>query len=477
MAKAIKTKTETRVQRAVDRSANQLNKPYELEKKIDELVELVQNTLVDSKAKLQFLSAFGVGSEHGEYFTCHKCGRVLSSKDFYISTEFGCESGIAPICKDCAASLARPIIDGYPSEPTKESVCKALDFLRKPFIEKVWDSSVSEAANMDSGRVLWDAWSAYARLIQMKNYYGLNYSNSDFYTGGLTSLEDSANTTRDQEIIDSFEKNKSDTLRLLGYLPFEQEKTVDQPFLYAQLIGFLDSSEEGNDDMMRTSSIISIVRSFLQLNQIDDMIAKLSQDVKNLEVNVPKLKALQQMKANISSMITKLAQESCISLKNTKNAKKGENTWTGKLKKIKELNLREGEVNGFDLNTCKGMMQVMEMSDASIMKQLHLDESEWSDMVAEQRAMIRDLQNKLDFYTEAARIILRENIDLRDTLNEHNLLNESCLVDIEDLYSPLISNYSKFLEEESLTEEVEEVIEEDDFESPDLVVEEGEADE
>ena len=77
-----------------------------------------------------------------------------------------------------------------------------------------------------------------------------------------------------------------------------------------------------------------------------------------------------------------------MSLKHNKNASKGENTWTGKIKKLRDMDLRDAEVNGFDINTCRGMQQVLEMSDASIMKQLDLDESEWSDMVAEQRKMI-----------------------------------------------------------------------------------------
>ena len=178
----------------------------------------------------------------------------------------------------------------------------------------------------------------------MVNYYTMTYRNSDNYTGGVFSLEDMADNAlpKDREIIEQFEKNKSDTLRLLGYLPFEKEKLSDQPFLYSQLIGFLDSSEEGNDDMMRTASIISIVRGFLQASNIDDMVAQLSQDYRNAEKNIATIKALQGMKAQILGSVNNLAKESCISLKNSKHSIKGENTWTGKIKKIKELNLRDG---------------------------------------------------------------------------------------------------------------------------------------
>ena len=200
-------------------------------------------------------------------------------------------------------------------------------------------------------------------------------------------------------------------------------------------MGILDSSEDANEDMMRTASAISIVRGFLQQSKIDDTVAKLMCDISNIEKNSATIKSLQESKGKITSVITSLAQDSCISLKHNKNAKKGENTWTGKIKKIKGLNLRGSEVNGFDIDTCRGMQQVQEISDASIMKQLALDESEWSDMVAEMRVVNVDLRKERDAYQELNRILLRENLDLRDTLRENDMLEENSLKDLRDLYS------------------------------------------
>ena len=113
------------------------------------------------------------------------------------------------------------------------------------------------------------------------------------------------------------------------------------------------------------------------------------------------------------------------------------------LKKVKIHGLvksKKSKVNGFDIWTCKGMQQVMEMSDASIMKQLRLDDSEWSDMVADQRVMIRTLQEQKNNYEEISRILLRENIDLRDFLKENELLDTSRLVNLDDLYACFTSD-------------------------------------
>lgn len=374
---------------------------------------------------------------------CYLCDTHKAKDKFYVSTDPMNKSGLTPICKDCAKKIALQMKSGK-EEPTKESVQLALRYLNKPFLEKVWDSSIQEVENLASGRVKSNVWMAYARQIAMPNYVGMTYFDSDHFVKYKQETKNTKEAITEEELIenhmgqdtyDNYIKNKEDVVRLLSYDPFEKEDIADQPFLYSQLLGLLDSSEDANEDMMRTSSAISIVRGFLQQAKIDDTVSKLMSDISKIESNSATIKSLQESKAKITSVITSLAQDSCISLKHNKNAKKGENTWTGKIKKIKDLNLREGEVNGFDLETCRAMRQVMDLSNASIMKTLNLDESEWSDMVAEQRQKIIELQRDLDKYIEISRILLRENLDIKDYLKDKNIDLDMNLVNLNDLFS------------------------------------------
>ena len=380
---------------------------------------------------------------------CYMCDKHKPKIQFYKSTDPKIASGITPICKACAYDIAmRKDANGEYHEPTKDSLKEALKYLNKPYLESVFNSSVQEANNDAIGRTKNNFFTSYMKNIAMTNYYGLTWQDSDMFKEHIVyedekTAEDVVNGREDQDTYADFIKNKNDVIRLLSYDPFEQETISDQPFLYAQLLGLLDSSEEGNDDMLRTSSCISIVRAFLQQSKIDDSISKLMSDISQLQKNSGTIKSLQDSKKALTGIIKDLAAESCISLKNSKNAKKGENTWTGKVKRIKELNLREGEVNGFDIWTAKGMQQVMELSDASIMKQLRLDESEWSDMVAEQRTIIRSLQDERDNYQEISRILLRENIDMRDYLQDNDLLDENTLINLDDLYSVFSAEYEE----------------------------------
>lgn len=376
---------------------------------------------------------------------CYLCNTHKSRDKFYVSTDPLNKSGLTPICKDCARKIAFKIgKDKVEHTPDKESVIEAMRYLNKPFYSKLWDASIQESENLASGKVRSNGYLSYVKNVAMGQYNGATFKDSDMFTSAIITNNSLTEEINEEKLIeqhagldtyDSFLKNKNDVIRLLSYDPFEKEDIVDQPFLYSQLLGILDSSEDANEDMMRTSSAISIVRGFLQQSKIDDTVAKLMCDISNIERNSATIKSLQESKGKITSVITSLAQDSCISLKHNKNAKKGENTWTGKIKKIKELNLREGEVNGFDLETCKAMKQVMDLSNASIMKTLALDESEWSDMVAEQRQKIIDLQRDLDKYIEISRILLRENLDIKDYLKDQNISLDMNLVNLNDLFS------------------------------------------
>lgn len=380
-------------------------------------------------------------------YLCPHCLKEKKKSEFYMSTDPRVLTGITSICKDCVRKIALAWDDNRQEfgACTKKTVMDALEYIDRPFLETLWNSSYAEWADDTKQKRRTTIWDAYIKNVGLKNYNGLRWRDGDIFqtyiedakqVAALESgnVEAAQTLISSQEVNNEFEKNRKDVIRLLGYDPFEGEKLEDQPLLYSQLIGYLDSGGDGNEDMMRTSSAITIVRGFSQQSKIDDKIARA---MANTNVNPAELKTLLDAKKNLSSTISNLAEQSCLSLKHNKNASKGENTWTGKIKKLKDMDLRAAEVNGFDIGTCRGMQQVLEISDASIMKQLALDESEWSDMVAEQRQTIVNLQKERDVYREVNRIILRENLDLRDTLEENSLLDVSNLQNLKELFSPL----------------------------------------
>lgn len=67
-------------------------------------------------------------------------------------------------------------------------------------------------------------------------------------------------------------------------------------------------------------------------------------------------------------------------------------------------------------------------------------------MVATMREEIKKLRSERDSYQEINRLLLRENLDLKDYIDEKGILTPENLQNLKDLYSPFHGDYS---EEES----------------------------
>lgn len=373
-------------------------------------------------------------------YLCPYCNKEKKASEFYMSSDPLVMTGKTTMCKECAEKIARNW-DGRTGEfgdCTKASVQEALERLDKPYFDKIWDASYFEYINDNNPKKRTNIWASYIKNIGLPQYKTLRWRDGDLFTNykemalkqaqqevGIASSDEVA---KSQEINEEYEKNRSDVIRLLGYDPFEKEQEEDKPLLYSQLIGYLDLGGD-NEDMMRTSSAITIVRGFLQQAKLDDMIAK-AMSSPNVSNKSGEIKSYLDSKQKVSSTISQLAEQSCLSLKHNKNASKGENTFTGKIKKLKEINLRDAEVNAFDIGTAEGMRQVADISNASIMKQIALDENDYTEMLAKQREMIVKLQEKADINEEKTRILLRENLDLKKYIESQGIdISSMCTKD------------------------------------------------
>ena len=375
----------------------------------------MKKRIIELEEKLEKFQSYGY---------CYLCDTHKSKDKFYVSTDPLNKSGITPICKECARKLALRIDkNGDEHEPTKESVQLALFYLNKPYINTVWDASVQESENLIAGKTKSNVWTSYAKNVAMGQYVGKTYRDSDFFKEKVIYDDEKTveNSESNPDIIDAFEQNKKDAIRLLGYDPFAKESISDQPFLYSNLIGYLDASEDANEDRMRISSIVEIVKGFNHIEKINDIIAKLMSDMQQIDRNIIVIKNLEDTKNKITTSVLNLAKDNGISLKHSVNASKGENTWTGRVRKMKEMNLREQETNLYDVEYSAGLSQVADISNASIIKQIRLDENDYNDMLNQQRDLINKYKKIADEYEEKARILLRENLDLKDLIKSKGI--------------------------------------------------------
>ena len=357
-----------------------------------------------------------------EKFLCYCCGDTKPRSKFYTSTDPFNSVKLTCYCKECLERIAR----NYNStrkefgEVTKQSLMLACERADVPYLEKLWDASYNEVHDPSLKQPKTNVWAAYIKNVKMPQYNGMRWRDGDLFKEGEEEIHSETTTLpQNQEVLEEYEKNRKDVIRLIGYDPFDKEAEEDKPLLYAQLIGYIDMSGD-NEDMTRILDSIEIVRGYLQLQKLNDMSAKAFSNLSKTGQS-GEIKNYMDTKKKVADVISQLAEQSCISMKHNKNASKGENTFAGKIKKLKELNLREAELNAFDIGTCEGMKQVADISNASIIKQLHLDESDYTEMLAQQRDMIVKLQEQADTKTEEARILLRENVDLKKFIEEKGI--------------------------------------------------------
>jgi hypothetical protein len=78
----------------------------------------------------------------------------------------------------------------------------------------------------------------------------------------------------------------------------------------------------------------------------------------------------------------------------------------------------------YDIDYCKGMQQVAEISAKAQVDQIGFDENVMLEISNIRRELVDDLQKQRDKAVERARLLLVENKDLKDFLKEKGLIDE-----------------------------------------------------
>ena len=225
------------------------------------------------------------------------------------------------------------------------------------------------------------------------------------------------------EVLEEYKTNKKDVIRLIGYDPFSNYPVEqDLPVLYAQLISFID--EETKNDGMKMNAVIQIVQSFNQIQKLNDAINELSSDTQKINANNGTIKQHADTISKLLSGANALAKDNGISVNWNSNKSKGQNTLTGKMRDLDLIGFRAAKINMYDIDYCKGMQQVAEISAKAQVDQIGFDENTFNEINNIRRELVDDLQKQRDKAVERARVLLVENKDLKEFLREKGLIDE-----------------------------------------------------
>ena len=369
-----------------------------------------------------------VAIEEKEEYLCYCCGEKKTKKSFYTSSDPFNGVGINPFCKLCIERIARNYNErtGIYGEVTKTSLCNALERMDLPYKENLWDASYKEVHDPSLKQPKTNIWSAYITNVKLPQYNGERWRDGDLFKDGINiqnDHEDKLASTMTPEVLDEYKTNKKDIIRLIGYDPFANYPVEqDLPVLYAQLISFID--EETKNDGMKMNAVIQIVQAFNQIQKLNDAINELSADTKKLNSNNGTIKQHADTISKLLSGANALAKDNGISVNFNNSKSKGQNTLTGKMKELDLMGFRDAKINMYDLDYCKGMQQVAQISAKAQVDQIGFDENILNELSNIRRELVDDLQKQRDKAVERARLLLVENKDLKEFLKEKGLIDE-----------------------------------------------------
>lgn len=205
-------------------------------------------------------------------------------------------------------------------------------------------------------------------------------------------------------------QNMKYVISTVGYDPFEDLglNESDRKYCFNIMAGYCDTDgivEDGN----KMQGVIEMTNMYCQCKNFTTAI---NEEMRKDEPNDQKIARLTSSKTSMLSSISTIAKDNNIASNYNKNSKQGQNSLTSKMKEMSENDFEAIRVNLFDIKTSEAFKQIDKISNENIANQLTLDNSEFSDIVKEQREIIQEQESAINILQEENRNLKNKIIDL-----------------------------------------------------------------
>lgn len=337
-------------------------------------------------------------------YLCLSCGAEKNETNFYsskYSKMWATGDHKVMICKDCIQRLFDEYTKRYENEFTALKMC--CHYLDVPVYRALYDTIIQKNNFFSVG--------LYLRHLQLGQYKMKSFINS-IVDGELGKTEDEAKEEREAKWSRADKQNMNYCISVCGYDPFEGcgMTDLDRKYCFNILAGYCDSQGVA-DDGHKIQSVITIAQSQLQCRKLDELI---NAELMDKHPDENRIKSLSTTKKQLLDGIAKTAQDNNISSAYNQNSKRGANTLSAKMKEIADNGFESIYVNAFDIETCKAMQQIANISSKAIMDELTFDANDYTDMIKEQRELILDYDARLKKAEEENRILRNKITDLEN---------------------------------------------------------------
>lgn len=329
------------------------------------------------------------GKKH--VITCCCCGKPKYEDYFYLNKASPVFDGIwnrVPICKDCLDSLYRRYALQYDQIASAAAIASIMDL---PYVDAV------ARIHFEDGKFKIGNYVRSQNLSAMKDKTFID----SIVAGEFFDAKDKLKVEVERLWDPQDKRNKKFVIGKFGYDPYESFGFEDADYRSAFNITAKYLEDESIlQDAHKMQSLITMIATIIQSNKVETL---LTYQYRNIHPDVNEIKSLTATKKDLQATISKLAEDNNISSKYQKENKSAQSHLTAKMKEMASADYWEAKPNMFDVRTSAAMRQVADLSHQSIMEQLELTDSDYAQMVKDQRDMIKTLQEKCDRLEEENR--------------------------------------------------------------------------
>ena len=335
-------------------------------------------------------------------FSCYCCGKEYPKQDtnfFKRSSSALWESnnGYFPVCKNCCEDLYAELSNKYGEKNALLLMCHYLDL---PFKEKIY-SDMAINGKIELGKFI--------RSTNMKAA-GKTYADYMLERDMVKPNEEDA-YEENVKLSPTERQNKAYCIQTVGYDPFTSVNFTDEDrrYCFNVLAGYCDSdgvSEDGH----KSQCVVEMTIMHLQNKKMDD---EINQELRLATPNEGRIAKLTNAKTSVLSSIAKMAQDNNISSQYNKNKRYGQGTMSDKIKEIADAGFEAIKVNLYDIKTCNAMKQIADLSNASLIEQISLDENDYVAIIKEQREDVQKLTAQVEELSEENRQLNNKVADMK----------------------------------------------------------------
>lgn len=375
------------------------------------------------------LEHFHIEPNANSTYECCMCHKERPHNEFFRSyslMHLGAmiESGERhlPVCKRCA----KKIFNYYSLQEKALSKvlnhwCQTLDlYYSEDIYKKMIDLHNSRKDTLMESK--FDYITDYITALGRAKKIGLTYWDSPYLQDNIDSMVETEeevvlNPISEKEYPEEFEgwdkedlENYDTILEIYKYDPFRDEPIEDRKKLYYNLVGFSDESIM--DDFSKANAAIDTCRSMQHLEKLNKIRIKLENSEKP---DIKEIKAVSDLQKIEREAINKNGKDYGFIQKYSANKAQGNGTFTGITKQMDDELFEDEIANAYDIKTSNAMQMAAEASWKAIFGQLNFSESEFSEIVKNQRETIAKLRAENDKLKEINRktnvVIKRQELE------------------------------------------------------------------